>query len=173
MNLYFRLLKVFFTSLFRKHLEVFESSELSFTVLPHDIDLNLHLNNGRYLTLMDLGRIDFTIRSGLISACIKNRWLPVVSSVMIRYLKPIDAFQKFEIHTEVLCWDEKYVYMKQMFVRKGKTMAQAIIRGLFLQGKRKVAIRETINALGKPVISPAIPRWIKEWVESEEAMVGH
>ena len=36
-----------------------------FRVLPHDIDINLHLNNGRYLQLIDLNRAEWLIRTGI------------------------------------------------------------------------------------------------------------
>ena len=37
-------------------------------VLPTDIDLLRHLNNGRYLSLFDLGRWDLLTRTGIAGA---------------------------------------------------------------------------------------------------------
>ena len=43
-----------------------------FRVWPHDLDTSLHMNNGRYWTLMDLGRADLMIRSGLWPSILRN-----------------------------------------------------------------------------------------------------
>jgi acyl-CoA thioesterase FadM len=40
-------------------------NSLRLRVLPNDIDINLHMNNGRYLTICDLTRVDMFIRTGL------------------------------------------------------------------------------------------------------------
>jgi hypothetical protein len=57
MNLWIRLLWVLLTARGRGHLDLpRESSLLTFRVWPHDLDISLHLNNGRYLTLMAMAR---------------------------------------------------------------------------------------------------------------------
>ena len=43
-----------------------DESVIHARVLPTDLDLNLHLNNGRALTLMDLGRVDLMLRMGVV-----------------------------------------------------------------------------------------------------------
>ncbi|HEV2566447.1 MAG TPA: hypothetical protein VGU19_15340 [Microvirga sp.] len=66
MNLWLRVLHLIVTSVFRARLDpVRDVSRLTFRVWPHDLDTSLHMNNGRYWTLMDLGRTDMMIRSGL------------------------------------------------------------------------------------------------------------
>ena len=66
MNLWLRVLHLIITSFFRPKLDpVRDVSRLTFRVWPHDLDTSLHMNNGRYWTLMDLGRTDIMIRSGL------------------------------------------------------------------------------------------------------------
>jgi nicotinic acid phosphoribosyltransferase len=36
-----------------------------FRVLPHDIDINMHLNNGRYMQIIDVNWMEFLIRTGV------------------------------------------------------------------------------------------------------------
>ena len=55
MNLILRMIKVLVAALFGQRLGVLDSSILTFRVWPNDLDINLHMNNGRYLTIMDLG----------------------------------------------------------------------------------------------------------------------
>ena len=65
MNLFLRLIRVLLTIRSRGQLAPFEDSVLTFRVWPGDLDLNVHMNNGRYLTVMDLGRLDLMARTGL------------------------------------------------------------------------------------------------------------
>jgi hypothetical protein len=66
MNLWFRLLHLLLCSLFRPKLEApFGVSRLQFRVLPNDLDSNLHMTNGRYWNIFDLGRLDLILRMGL------------------------------------------------------------------------------------------------------------
>lgn len=56
MNLWLRLLWLIVTAKARGALVLPEGvSIVTFRVWPHDLDLSVHMNNGRYLTLMDLG----------------------------------------------------------------------------------------------------------------------
>ncbi|KAG1647621.1 hypothetical protein GQR58_030448 [Nymphon striatum] len=44
--------------------EVMDETRMHLHVLPTDLDIAVHMNNGRYLTLADLGRWDMMIRNG-------------------------------------------------------------------------------------------------------------
>ena len=56
-----------------------------FRVLPHDIDINLHLNNGRYLQLMDVNRVEWLMRTGVLDFVRKHRWKPILGSTVIHF----------------------------------------------------------------------------------------
>ncbi len=57
MNLYLRLFLLLFRLIGLKRKGLFEESRVAFRVLPNDCDINFHMNNGRYLAFMDLGRV--------------------------------------------------------------------------------------------------------------------
>ena len=57
MNLYFRLLLFMLRVRRRSRLSIWDTSHVTFRVNPADLDVQRHMNNGRYLTLMDLGQI--------------------------------------------------------------------------------------------------------------------
>ena len=65
MNLYLRLLWLLWRLRSVQRRGLFEESRVAFCVWPNDCDLNLHMNSGRYPTLMDLGRVHLTAQSGL------------------------------------------------------------------------------------------------------------
>ena len=79
MNLYLRLLIVLFQLIGLRRTGLFAESRLSFRVLPNDCDVNFHMNNGRYLTFMDLGRLHMVAQIGLLGPVIRNRWMPVLA----------------------------------------------------------------------------------------------
>jgi hypothetical protein len=66
----------------------------------------MHLNNGRYWTLMDHGRADLMIRFGLWRTVGKNQWLPVVSAGKIRFRRELRLFQPFTLKTRIVAWTE-------------------------------------------------------------------
>ncbi|RFA26157.1 thioesterase [Alkalilimnicola ehrlichii] len=169
MNLYFRLLLVLIKTLFRPRLAPMESSVLRFRVWPNDLDMNMHMNNGRYLTLMDLGRTDLMLRNGLAKAIVKQRWMAVIASVMIRYRRSLLPFQPFELHTRMLCWDDKWFFMEQRIVRNGRTVTIALVKGVVRRSGGYVAPAEFLEkGFGKAVESPEMPESVLAWLRSEE-----
>jgi len=130
MNLIFRMLYVLVRSLTGKRIGAGDlESELSLRVLPNDIDINLHMNNGRYLTICDLNRVDMFARSGLLKAMFKRNWIPVIAVHTMTYKKPLGIFESYKVRTEVTHWDEKYFYMKHMFSSGGRIAAEGTSKG--------------------------------------------
>lgn len=162
MNLWLRLVWVLLTAKGRGHLDVpRESSALAFRVWPHDLDISIHMNNGRYLTLMDLGRLDFMVRSGLWREVLRHRWTPIASAVTIRFQRELRTFQKFRLETRLLCWDAALVVMEQTFVihggaRDGQAAARALFKGGLYDRKEKkfVEISRLMALLGVSEVSP-------------------
>jgi len=129
MNLIFRMLWVIIRSFFMERLEGSYTSSLTLHVLPNDIDINFHMNNGRYLTICDLNRVDVFARSGLLKAMFKRGWIPVIAEHTMTYKKPLGIFESYEVKLEVSHWDEKYFYMKHTFSKDGRIMAEGTSRG--------------------------------------------
>jgi acyl-CoA thioesterase FadM len=89
------MLYVYVYSLFRERLSMDNSkSRLPMIVLPNDLDINLHMNNGRYLTICDLNRIDLFIRSGLVKSMRKRNWIPVIAEHTMSYKKSLHLFER-------------------------------------------------------------------------------
>ena len=94
MNLFIRLFYVLITTLFRPRLPVGPAtSELALMTMPNDLDINLHVNNGRYLTLCDLNRGDLFIRHGLARLMVKHGWRPVIAEHTTKYRKELGGMR--------------------------------------------------------------------------------
>ncbi len=103
-----------------------------FRVLPHDIDLNAHLNNGRYLQMIDLNRAEWLMRTGLWAAIRQNRWTPVLGAVAVNFRRELRLWQRFAIETRLLGWDDRWTYLEHKVVGgDGRTMAVSLAKAGF------------------------------------------
>ena len=169
MNLIFRLIKVMIAArFFSAPLGVLDLSVIRMRVWPNDLDFNLHMNNGRYLTLMDLGRVDLMARSGSLKIFRRLHWMPVVAAQTITFRRSLKLFQRFELHTRVVCWDEEFIYMEQTFVADGRLAALALVRGAFVEAGRRLSSGKVMEAVGIQRRSPAMPSGIKAWTAVED-----
>lgn len=148
MNLYFRLLRTLLLAFLQPRSAFREEVRIDYRVWPHDLDLNMHMNNGRYLTLMDLGRLQLMMRTGLLRHIVKNGWMPVLGAVSMRYRRPLSPFQRFTLTTRLLSWDEKWFYIEHRFLVKEEVMAVAIVRAVILGKGKTLPTSVFTNLLG-------------------------
>ncbi|MEM1003338.1 MAG: thioesterase family protein [Bacteroidota bacterium] len=170
MNLYFRLMRILVLALRQDILDIFDTSITRFRVWPTDMDINRHMNNAKYLSLMDLGRLDFLIRTGLGRVVLKNKWMPVLGSSNVRWRRALHFFQKFELHTRLLCWDEKWFYIEQRVIKDDQVMCHAIVKGIFVGSKGSIAAQKLISNNRPELLSPPMPESVKHWILSEQEM---
>jgi acyl-CoA thioesterase FadM len=149
MNLIFRLIYVFVLSLFRERLSVGGAqSSLTLRVLPNDLDINFHMNNGRYLTICDLSRMDLFIRTGLMKTMFKRKWMPIIAEHTMAYKRPLSLFERYDVILEVTHWDEKYFYMKHIFRNAERVLAEGTSKGcVYARGSGVVKPDEVIAAV--------------------------
>lgn len=153
MNHLFRFAWLLLTAPFRARGDMFASVRTYMRVWPTDLDPLLHMNNGVYLSLMDLGRIDLMLRSGSWRKIRRAGIYPVVVSEAIRFRRSLTPFQKFYIRTHLVGWDERYFFLRQKFIvpsGKGEELyASAVIKGRFLKkGGVKISPAELFATAG-------------------------
>ena len=148
MNLYLRLLLTLLKARLSGPLSPYDTSRVSFRVWPHDCDVNLHMNNGRYATLMDLGRVDLMARAGLLAIVRRHRMFPVVTAQHLTYRRPLDPFVGFDLETEVLGWDDRAIMIEQRFVRRGAIHARGYVQALFLDADGRVPTSRLLDLFG-------------------------
>jgi len=163
MNLYFRLLKQLLFLFLIKHKPPLEESVMKFRALPFDCDYNMHMTNARYLSFMDLGRTHLTKQAGILTQVYKKKWLPIATSVEISYFREIKPFQRFYLHSRLISWDEKYWYIRQEFNSGDRLHAVAMVRGLFVKGKKKIPFQEIVNLIDDSISAPLEPHTVTTW----------
>lgn len=171
MNLYLRLVRIVLAALFGRRIGLLDDSVTSFRVWPHDLDLNLHMNNGRYLTVMDLGRVDLMIRTGVVGVIRRRRWMPVIGSATIRYRRSLPAFARYRLRSHLLGWDEKWIYLEQRFEdASGAVAAHAVVRAAFRRRGGAVPTAEAVTAFGWQGPPPQLPPYVPALRDGDEAM---
>lgn len=136
--------------------------------LPWDIDPWMELNNGRTLTLFDLGRIPLAMRTGLVRALRENDWGLTVAGSSVRYRRRIRTFETIEMRSRMVCWDNRFVYIDQSMWRKnGDCANQVLIRGAVTGKDGIVPPQKVAEALGHTAPSPEMPGWISAWIAAD------
>lgn len=164
MNMLLRLLWMIFASRRRSPVPPLGPCRTPLRVWLTDLDLLGHVNNGIYLTMMDLGRLDMSIRSGTLGAVRKADWYPVVVAETIQFRRSLNLFERFEIETRVLGWDEKAILIEQQFFRGEEAVAHSIVRARFLSKKGgTVTPEQVVTLLGINPASPPLPEYAQRW----------
>ncbi|MBM7416869.1 MULTISPECIES: thioesterase family protein [Nocardiaceae] len=118
-----------------------------FRVAPSDLDVLMHMNNGRYLSVLDAGRVDMFVRGGLWRALRGRGWHPVVASQTITYVRSLTLGTKFSVSTRFLGVDAKNAYLEQIFDVDGRVHATAIVALRFLDDAGSSVPTDDIVAL--------------------------
>ncbi|HWD62682.1 MAG TPA: thioesterase family protein, partial [Humibacter sp.] len=79
MHMLFRTILHAWISRFGKHLGHYDVAVTKFRVLPTDLDILRHMNNGVYLSIFDIGRFDMLRRNGVWQIFADRGWYPVVA----------------------------------------------------------------------------------------------
>ena len=112
-----------------------EVTEVSMRVLPTDLDILWHVNNGMYFSYFDFGRWSMIFRNGIYDLSMKKGWYSVVAGETIRFRRSLKLWDKFTITTKVLGHDEKAFFIQQKITCKGELMATGLIKVRFLARK--------------------------------------
>ena len=131
---------------------------------PWDLDFWFELNNGRTLTLYDLGRVPMAIRTGLLRHMKANRWGITVAGNTLRYRVPLNW--RGAIETQAV---------------DGREMLDLKLHGtaIFVDAARVFALAQGLPVLGTRArlegAAPGMhvaPRESEAWVSAFEFLQG-
>ncbi len=165
MNLYLRLFWQLLSGFWKRPAELLDETELKLRVLPNDLDIYLHMNNGRYATIMDLGRLDYLQRTGLLKQSRRHQWVPVVAQVDLNFLRPLKLFQAFALKTKVVYWDTHWVFLEQTFISNSKPMAKALIKTQFRKNRQRVEVQKILDSIGYTGVGLPMPEIYRHRME--------
>lgn len=134
---------------------------------PQDIDQFIEMNNGRILTILDLGRTGLAQRVGLLRALRQNRWGLTIAGSSVRYRKRIKPFVKFRIVSKAVGWSERFFYLEQTIWIGDECAVQALYRSAVTNKKGIVNPARVFEAVGIDGPSPEKPAWVQAWIDAD------
>jgi acyl-CoA thioesterase FadM len=163
-NMLLRTLLTMIRSRRRMPLDFRAVGRITMRVMPNDLDMLRHVNNGIYLSLMDLGRMDLMLRSGKWQALQRRGWYPVAASVTVTYRRSLRLWQRYELETRLVGFDDKAMYIQQRFVRDDEVYVEGLMRGRFLRTSGgTVSVAELGELAGIDPATMPIPEWMADW----------
>lgn len=155
---------------------VLDEDTLNLRVWPNDIDFNLHMNNARYLSAMDYGRMHLLARAGMLEHILRARWQPLVGAVWVTYRRSLPAFARFTLTSRLVCWDERWFYIEQIFTGRRFDGPAAIgwVKGALRGPGGTLNPQTIIDRVAPGLASPPMPEMIASWNElTREKLLGN
>jgi len=134
---------------------------------PWDLDPWLELNNGRTLTLFDLGRLPLGLRMGIDRILAAKGWGLTVAGASVRYRRRVTVFARLTTHSRCLGWDARFLYTEQSMWKGTECSAHVLIRSAIVSKAGIVPPAELARAAGMAQDSPALPDWVQAWIAAE------
>jgi len=136
---------------------------------PWDIDPFGDLNNGRIVTLSDVGRISLALRSGLVAAMKRRRWGLAMAGSAPQYRKRTTMWARLEWRSRVIGRDEKFTFIDHVMIANGAPAAQVTCRLVVTSKGRLVPTQDVFDELGHGDWNPDLPRWVADWAAADDA----
>jgi len=169
MNLYLRLLMTLLRAWRALRLAPGDTLERRLRVLPNDLDINGHMNNGRYLTVIDLMLIEFFVRTGFARVMLRQRWRPMSGGAIISYRKGLQPLQRYRVRFALAGSDASWNYMRFDFLRTdGTVCATGYMKGAAVARTGLVANDVSYALLGVPHSPAALPEAVTHWLAAEQ-----
>lgn len=134
---------------------------------PWDIDPFMELNNGRSMTLMDIGRIPTALRTGLLAAIQAKGWRMTMAGACIQYRRRVRPFAKMEIRTRAVGRDRRFLYIEHVTYTGGEPAHNAVYRAVVVDENGIVDTDRVAEAMGRSDWNPPLPEWMADWAAAE------
>jgi len=138
---------------------------------PWDLDIWMELNNGRTLTLYDLGRVPYIQRLGLVDALKRRKWGLTVAGSSVRYRRRVTAFTKLEMRSRVIGRDARFFYIQQSMWKGDEATSSLLLRAAVTSKNGIVPTADVTAEMGASDWNPALPEWVQGWVASESQRI--
>lgn len=177
MNLWFRMLWLLLTFPLRPRLQAADAaSVLDFRVLPFDVDFNIHLTNGRYQAIADIGRLDLALRTGLFRRVLRDGWAPIVSYSSVLYRRELRVWQKYQLTSQIVFWNDDVQIFEHVFRPAsgryaGQVAASILCVAAMYDRKNKafVPAQQLLDVLGWTDDSPPPTQRVDDFIRSYQA----
>jgi acyl-CoA thioesterase FadM len=171
MNLYIRLLVAVIKGMLGRKLHLLDKGITYYRVMPWDLDAYGHMNNGRYLQISDVARIELMCRTNAAKIIFKKRWGGVLGGSLVRHSRALKLFTRYKVISRVLCWDDRWFFTEHRFESlTGQVVTVCITRAALRNRKDWAGTKDIVNSVAPGLESPAITSQIKHWLAADLAM---
>lgn len=165
---YFRSVRVLLAAALGSSLDFEGESVLRLTVWSGDVDVFWELNNGRHLTLMDLGRFDFAVRTGFWKEVHRAGLGLTVGGASVRFRHRVPPFSRIVLRTRLVGHDDRWFYFHQQIERGDRVCSAALVRTAVLEKGRLVPTARVLEVTGHTAWGAELPAWVQAWIEAED-----
>lgn len=114
--------------------------------------------------------MDIAFRSGLIDVMFRRRWVPLATFATIRFRHPLRVFQKYQLRTRIVYWDEETFYFQQHFERGGRKVATGYVCATLLGPRGRIRPDEILAHVRAPAARPERPEIVSRLRDLDELM---
>jgi len=147
---------------------LWDTHESSHLCWPWDLDIWAELNNGRTLTLFDLGRLPMAQRTGMIDLLKARKWGMAVAGASVRYRRRVHAFYKLTQRSRCVGIDDKFFYLEQAMWRSDGECANHALFRMAVTGKDGIVTPTKVTtAMRETSPPPDLPGWVRDWTRAD------
>ena len=172
MNLWLRLVWALLRAWRLPRIEPGATIERRLRVWPGDLDINGHMNNGRYLTVIDLMLVEYFVRSGFARVMLQAGWRPMSGGAVITYRKGLMPGQRYRLRFALAGADPAWNFMRFEFLRGDGTLCAAgYMKGAAVGRAGLVPNAESYARLGRRFEAGPLPAAVEHWLAAERAVM--
>lgn len=134
-----------------------------------DLDHMVHMNNVKYLRAFEFGRAAFGLKNRLWHKAKELNAHLLISAQVVRYRRAVTLFQAFEIHSKIVYWEDRDIFIEQQLitVNDGFVRAVCMVKMTLVDG----ALNDLLTSLDvDPASKPTpVPRDIQLFIDYNRA----
>ena len=167
-----RILRCYLSSKFLDRINLEDESSLVFRASIFDIDPLVEINNGRYLTLADIGRFNHGFRTGFFKKSRENNLYFTVVGLNAKYRYRIPFGKKFTMTTKIIYYDDKWIYYHHNFIFNNRITTSLLARTGVLKNGKLVKPEDVEGYFEMDLPKLNLPQWVEHWIEADEHFPG-
>ena len=134
-----RLLSALIRAKYKSKVPATATTSVPFRVWLTDIDVSI-MNNASFLTIMEMGRLDFMERTNFFKLARTNKWYVPSQAINIQFYRPLKLFQKAEVKTKISFVDDKWIYLEQKIIRNNRVVAACVVKSTIKDGRKTIPL---------------------------------
>lgn len=153
-----------------------QDSTLKLRASVMDCDVNMHITNACYLSLVDAGRFELLARLGFFPLLLRRGYRSLIGTTCIRFRREVPMFRRYVLRSRLIGWDDKWIYTEHHFELEGRAVVVVLSKFLVIDGKRdKLAPSEALRRMmgdDNVVDSPPLPERVTRLLRDSDVLMS-